>query len=413
MNLRVRGRLVLLCALLAGGVPAVAQARPRASVPTFTVARGAEGLSHFQPAVTRAVAQALAESGVEVGPGGETAVVGRVEELGDDRVRLSAAVHGRTVSVEGPIDALDSIAAQLAGRLAPMLGGSEEKATHAAAPAATAGRKVPVQIAKGTVAVDAKPAPAPSAAPATPAASTPPPASTAPAPAKESPPPAPVATPAKETPAAPPPPATAPAPAPTTTSAPPPVVSARPSDDEEESPARTPPRATGVYQPPARTASAYPPPAYGWVRGRVVAHAVADIPNAFTGAGQSATQALYYFLRGRLKLSVIPTGYGLAPPNIAADEGWRSGARAVVMARIQGIEYRPNPAGQSVVTRLEIIVVRDGRIVLRKIVESAPTDPGPVGLRRNRVLEDPMFSAITQSLESIVSDLNFALADVR
>jgi hypothetical protein len=408
MNLPVRGRLVLLCALLAGGVPAVAEARPRASVPTFTLGHGAEGLSHFQPAVTRAVAQALGASGVEVGPGGETSIQGRVEELGDDRVRLSATVHGRTVSVEGPIDALDSIAAQLAGRLAPMLGGNEEKATHVAAPAATVGRKVPVQIAKGTVVVDAKTAPAPSAAPATPAASTPPPASTAPAPAKESPPPAPVATPAKETAAAPP-----PAPATTTTSAPPTTVSARPSEDEEEAPARTPPRPGGVYQPPARTASAYPPPAYGWVRGRVVAHAVADIPNAFTGAGQSATQALYYFLRGRLKLSVVPTGYGLAPPNIAADEGWRSGARAVVMARLQGIEYRPNPAGQSVVTRLEIIVVRDGRMVLRKIIESAPTDPGPVGLRRNRVLEDPIFTAITQSLENIVPDLNYATADVR
>jgi hypothetical protein len=179
-----------------------------------------------------------------------------------------------------------------------------------------------------------------------------------------------------------------------------------PAKEEEEEAARAPA--------PRVSVPVYPPPAgYGYVRGRVVAHAVAEIPNAFTGAGQSATQALYYFLRGRLKVSVIPTGYGVAPPHVAADEGWRAGARAVVMARLQSIEYRPNPAGQSVVTRLEVIVIRDGRLVLRRIVESAPTDPGPLGLRRNRMLEDPIFTAITQSLESIVSELNLSIAEVR
>jgi hypothetical protein len=158
------------------------------------------------------------------------------------------------------------------------------------------------------------------------------------------------------------------------------------------------------------TIPAYPPPVYGYVRGRVVAHAVADVPNAFAGVGQSATQALYYFLGGRLRLTVIPVGVGVAPPNVAADEGWRSGARAVVMARLQSVEYRPHPAGQSVVTRLEVIVVRDGRLVLRRVVESNPTDPGPVGLRRSRGLDDPIFSAITQSLDSIGSELRLALA---
>jgi hypothetical protein len=161
------------------------------------------------------------------------------------------------------------------------------------------------------------------------------------------------------------------------------------------------------------TIPAYPQPVYGYARGRVVAHQVTDIPGAFAGAGQSATQALMYFLRGRLRLTVIPVGVGVAPPNVAADEGWRSGAHSVVMARLQSVEYRPNPAGQSVVTRLEVLVVRDGRLVLRRLVESAPTDPGPLGLRRNRSLDDPVFSAITQSLDSIAGDLNLALADSR
>jgi hypothetical protein len=160
-------------------------------------------------------------------------------------------------------------------------------------------------------------------------------------------------------------------------------------------------------------APAYPPP-YGFVRGRVVAHAIADIPAVYPGTGQSATQAFYYFLRRRLSLQVVPTGYGLAPPSIAADEGWRSGARAVVMARLQGVDYRPHPSGHAIVTRMEVLVVRDGRLVFRRLVESSPVEPtGPSGLRRTRTLDDPVFQAILQSLEQLVPELNATFADLR
>jgi hypothetical protein len=146
------------------------------------------------------------------------------------------------------------------------------------------------------------------------------------------------------------------------------------------------------------------------MRGRVVAHAIADIPSAYAGSGQSATQAFYYFLRRRMNLQVIPTGYGLTPPAVAGEEGWRAGARAVVMARLQNVEYRQ----QSLVTRLEVVVVREGRPVLRRIIESGPVDwAGANGLRRSRTLDDPIFQAILQSLDSIVPSLSMVVADLR
>jgi hypothetical protein len=143
------------------------------------------------------------------------------------------------------------------------------------------------------------------------------------------------------------------------------------------------------------------------VRNRVVAHLIADAPNGYPGAGQSATQALFYFLRRRLGLQVVPAGYGLAPMALAAAEGWRSASRAVVMARLNGVEVRPTPAGQGVVTRLEVVVVKispdGGRLALRRIIESAPTVIGPG--RLPEPYSDPVLVSIARSLESIGPEL--------
>ena len=89
-----------------------------------------------------------------------------------------------------------------------------------------------------------------------------------------------------------------------------------------------------------------------------------------------ATQALFSFLQRRLRLSVIPTGVGITSANVAADEAYRAAARAVVMARIESVEFSPGPSAR---VRLEVVVVRDGRPVMRRVVESAPSDPNRRG----------------------------------
>jgi hypothetical protein len=149
-----------------------------------------------------------------------------------------------------------------------------------------------------------------------------------------------------------------------------------------------------------------PPPYFaGFVRGRVVAHAVADPRPSYPTSGVMATQALFSFLQRRLRLSVIPTGVGITSANIAADEAYRAAARAVVMARLDSVEFLPGPAAR---VRLEVEVVRDGRPVMRRIVESAPSEPG-----RRGIATDPVYQAVTMALEALVPELVGALADVR
>ncbi len=146
---------------------------------------------------------------------------------------------------------------------------------------------------------------------------------------------------------------------------------------------------------------------------RVVAHAVPDSPSAYAGNGLSATQALYYFLGRKMRLQVIPTGYGLAPTQVAADESWRNQARAVVMAHITSVDYQPTQMGPGLRCRIEVILVRDGRVTLRRVLESPPTPAvPPSAMRRGREL-DPMFVAVSQALEGLVGDLALALADPR
>ena len=152
--------------------------------------------------------------------------------------------------------------------------------------------------------------------------------------------------------------------------------------------------------------SVAPPPSpyfSGFVRGRVVAHAIPDAALA-PGVGTTATQALFAFLHRRMRLSVVPTGVGLTATAVAADEAYRAGARAVVMARLESVEYFAGPSAR---VRLELVVIRDGRPVMRRVVQSAPTDPSRHGEG------NPVYQAVTAALDALVPELVGALADVR
>jgi hypothetical protein len=132
-----------------------------------------------------------------------------------------------------------------------------------------------------------------------------------------------------------------------------------------------------------------------------VAHTIPEHPLCYRGTGMVATQALYGFLAQRLRLSVIPTGVGVTTAAVAADEGQRAMARSVVMARLASVEY---VSGLSLRLRLEVVVVREGRVVLRRTVDAPPAP-----LERRRGDPDPVFGAVSRALDLIGADLASAL----
>jgi hypothetical protein len=99
----------------------------------------------------------------------------------------------------------------------------------------------------------------------------------------------------------------------------------------------------------------------------------------------------------RLRLAVVPTGVGITSPSVAADEGWRSASRSVVMARIESLEYLPSSVGVSVRLRLQVVVVREGRTIFRRVADSPLSDP----TRRT----DPVYQAVSAALETLVGEL--------
>ncbi|HEY2747292.1 MAG TPA: hypothetical protein VGL86_21870 [Polyangia bacterium] len=380
--------VVVLLAVLAS---ATALAKPRVQVAPFVV--HGDSLGYFGPEVARAVAAALEGDGVETGAGAPDTIDGHVDELPGERVRLSATLRGRTILAEGPLEAIDAVATQLANKMAPLLledPAAQRLAEKRARDAERRAASVP----------PSRPAPRPThvEAPRTvePAhvveakASEPPPPEK-PAPAVDEPKPEvkPTEEPKSE-----------------------PKTEAKPATDPKsdvQEPVWSPPRVDSPphYEPPARPVAPPQPPPYfvGFVRGRVVAHAVADPRSSYSAAGAMATQALFSFLQRRLRLSVIPTGVGITSANIAADEAYRAAARAVVMARLESVEYGAGPSAR---VRLEVVVVRDGRPVMRRVVESAPSDPN-----RRGPGADPVYQAVTMGLEALVPELVGALADVR
>ena len=416
-------RALVVTLVLAGS--ATVWARPRVQVAPFSVHD--ESLGYFGPEVARAVAAALEGAGVETGAGAEAMITGRVEPLARDRVRLAATLRGRTLTAEGPLEAMDAVATQLANQIAPLLlendpaaQSAAEKRAHDAARRAAA--VPPSSPASASRVVAAPPPSQPHIVPPAVAAAMPE--------SKESK----DAKDAKDTkdakadgkaetkPEAAHPETKAPTKAPTEApteakvavaeaAKPEAARAAEAPRSEIREPDWAPPRvdtpapAAVPARPAAVPARAAAPSPYfaGFVRGRVVAHAVADPQSAYPGSGAMATQALFAFLQRRLRLTVVPTGVGITSAAVAADEGYRAGARAVVMARLDSVDYMPGP---SVRCRLEVIVIRDGRPVMRRIVEAQPNQ----AIRRTG---DPLYAAVTAELEALVPELVGALSDVR
>jgi hypothetical protein len=349
--------------VMAWGVALAAAPRPKVSVGSFTVGRTAadEELGYFGPEVGRAVAAALEAGGVDVGSGGELSVNGRIEALDHDRIRLSAMARGHSVSVEGEVENLDQLASQLGARLAALF--AEGEPLKGELPKKV-GVRVPPPVVSREPAKKETPAVAmPSPEPKEAAKPPKPPQDDAPKPPKEEPP--------------------------------------KPEPPKPEPPEKSDPYVGKTKGEMPDVLPAYPPSGYhpwgGFVGGRVVAHSIPDPPSSYVGTGVSATQALYGFLGRRLRLAVVPTGVGISSPQVAADEGWRSAARAVVMARIENLEYVPSSMGVSVRLRLQVVVVKEGRTVFRRVADSPLSDP----TRRT----DPVYQAVSGALESVVAEL--------
>jgi hypothetical protein len=342
---------------------------PLASVAPFSVGRSPadEELAYFAPELSRALAAALESAGVDVGAGGEWPVAGKIEGLDGERVRLTATTRGHTVAVEGPLESLDQLAAQLAAKIVPLLSdGDNGKRVVGVkvAPLATRPESAVANVNKSEPPRKEPMAasPAPAAVPQVVAAAPPP--------------------------------------------SPPPQEAARPPDKPPEKKAEMPDvlpaypghgATSGGNNPGGNPYQSQGPPWGGFVTGRVVAHSIPDPPASYVGTGVSATQAFYGFLGRRLRLAVVPTGVGISSPGVAQDEGWRAAARSVVMARIENLEYLPQPAGVSVRLRLQVVVVREGRTLFRRVVDSPMSDP----MRRT----DPVYQAVSGALESIIQDL--------
>jgi hypothetical protein len=395
-----------------GGVVGAASAGERRV--SFTAG---PSLAHFAPELGRAVGEELARSGAEVDE-----IAARADELDGERVRLTATIRGQRVAEEGPLEEIDAVAHRLAERLA------QAAAPEKRAVVATRAALLPTKAeAKSEARPESKPElkPEPKLEPKPEAkvaeAKAPPKSDGKPADGKETTSKAPDAT-------------TPPAPHATTTttavatstttgaaivpaSAKEPATPKESASASTETPTTSPAAvtATTTTAQPARTAattheedvpmrSGDPYLQQGFVPRRVVVHQVAEIPTAY-GAGYSATHALFNYLRTRLRLQVVPGGVGMAPLHIVVDEGMRNAARAVVMARLLAIEA----IGMGAIRcRLEIVVVRDGRMVFRRILDAIPSDPNAA-----RRPGDPVFVAVAQALESLTTELDGVLAPIR
>ncbi len=343
----MRPRLIALFAVVAaaGTTPSTwAEARPRIEVVPF-VSTGAQGeLSYFAPEVTRAVIAALQRLGIDVGPDGEWPITGKLEPLAADRVRLVGQLHARTAVVEGTVDDIDVLVDQLSAKLVGLLLDIERPRAGEVRP-----RPSPHGRAAGL--------PHKLSVPAVLVAETPRSAAV------------PVEPPHTD----------------------PPEKAAEPSHESGSPvvPSPAPP------QPEKAVVVSYPAFVPSFVRGRVVAHSVADAPGSYIGTGQAASQALYLFLNRRLRLSIVPTGTGLSSLQTATAEGERAGARFVVMMRLKEVVY----GSAGVHCRLEVVVVRQGELVYRRLVDSPSQSPNMRGR------EDPVFAAVMLGLDALYPEL--------
>ena len=429
--------VVLFCAGSARANLGEARARVQLEVALAGAAPGSDGLGYFVPEISRALVDALRRGGVAVPGPNEIAppaplVAVSVEEHAGDRVTIVAKARGKRVEVDGAVERIAELVDQLVERLLPIcLEGTvvtpPPVSAHGARPTVVAktGAKPepkgpPDPAPKSTrpeAGKDAKAEPGakPEAKPeAKPDAKAD--AKVDPKPAEPRPEPAVAGTPTAPSPARPPLVAT---PAPTAPSTPP-VTPTPPPAGTVSRPASPP---LDPYGPDARVAEPSPAPltaGAGYVRGRVVVHTIPEPAGAYPGAGTTATQALYAVLQRRLRSSVVPMGVGVTTLAAAAEEGQRAQARVVVMARVDAFSLSVDPnAGTTVASagptggmvarmRLELAVVRDGRVVYRRaLLAETPASYD----RRGRA--DPVYLAVTHALESVLGELSGALGDVR
>ena len=400
----MRSWLPALCVLLAAST---VEAR---SLVSFGAARGGERLQHVLPELGRVVGSLLDEHGLEL------RAEGRFEELPADRVRLTLTFGGCDAAEEGLLEELDELARRLVDELAQLLAARDKTVAGAADKGAVGADKGDKLDPKGKARVLTPPRPAehsgllatraPLAAVASPPstlADSPSSPSTLSSPAST--PSSPASTPAGTSPASTPsPPATTPSPSSDKTTAVVPVV-APPAPIPAPTPA---PAQEELLTPYGSRNSDEPVPARPVSAARVVVHQVAEIPSAY-GAGYVATHALFQFLRVKLHLQIVSSGIGMTPLSVAVEEAARAGARATVMVRLIGVDNQPQldaSRDASVHCRLEVVVIRDGRTVLRRLLDGVADQS-----RDPRRRADPVFFAVTQALESVQSELGTVMAD--
>ena len=179
---------------------------------------------------------------------------------------------------------------------------------------------------------------------------------------------------------------------------PPGSASDRAPKDREAHPLSTPPPPVSVPAPPPPEPAPAAERRPAFFHNRVVAHAFPDAPSSWPGSGKIATQALYHLLSDRFRLSIVPMGVGISAPLVAGDEGAHMQARAVIMGRYLVIDYIPASFGVAVRVRLEIEVVVEGRVVFKRLAESAA---------------QTLPEATTAALNSIGSELRVAMGDLQ
>ena len=340
----------LCVAILLAVLPLSAEARVAVSVET----RSSKGsIDYFVPELERALAQALAKQ--QLDSGREESLQAVLEERPTGELRLQLEWRGRSVEGEGRSGRLDQLVTEVVGKLR---GADEAKKAN--------GKEAsPVGASPSR---DAKPSakPEPTKLAAAGGGKPDPKADTKPEPKAES----------------------------------KPEPKAEPKPDPKPEPiAEAKPEARDLAPPPSTPVAAVE-------RRRVVAHAVADHPSgAYPTTGSLATQALYFFVARRLRLQVVPTGFGSATAAVIAEEIERSSAGSGIVLELRNLSVRPvEGAPPEVRVRIELTVVRDGRIVWHREVESPPTQGAYV---RGRPV-DPFYLAVLGALDSVRDELQAA-----
>lgn len=358
------------------------QAAPRPPLQLAVTAAG--GLGYFAHEVERALADDLRRGGLAIASTPVENALGvtvLLEERPGDRVVIAARVRGHQVDVEGAVESLDALVAELATRVIPLCTELPAEPRHEGPARAVGKPRSPPVEPHG-----------PSAPQPTPSLSTP----SQPTPA--------LSTPAPSSPAAPAPLQSTPPPSVSTTTPPLAVPTpAPPQAPEPGSPA-------DPYGPDARVAEPrIERPSF--IRGRVVVHTLADPPDSPSGTGAIATQALYATLQRQLHQSIVPLGVGISPLGAAAEEGGRAQARFVVMGRLDSFGLFAAPTGPIARLRIELSVVREGRLILRRaIYAQTPLDGIGVAMaegKRGRQI-DPVYLAVTHALEGELGELSLA-----